>query len=266
MKKQICNVVCPILFGNRSAPETVEIKQVYGTAFYIGNNLFLTAGHCLSSVEENQFLGVGYPQPPRTDLGLIPFKHAETFEEHDVGIVETVQEVPHVEAQKWSLDIATALHDVWTAGYPHALDISDMGYVAQRAFKGYTVSHIPFKRLKGGGFIDAYELSFMTPKGISGAPVISFESATILGLMIGMKETGMDVCREFEATDDGKTTEYVWYRQMMHYGVAITSQAIAKIYSKKLGMTIETYLREQNLVIDSSPKDVNIAQQLGGKS
>jgi hypothetical protein len=266
MKRQICNVVCPILFGNRLAPKTVDIKQVYGTAFYIGNNLFLTAGHCLSSVEENQFLGVGYPQPPRTDLGLIPFKHAETFEDHDVGLVETVQEVPHVEAQKWSLDIATALHDVWTAGYPHALDISDMGYVAQRAFKGHTVSHIPFKRLKEGGFVDAYELSFMAPKGISGAPLISSESASILGLMIGMKETGMDVCREFEATDDGKTAEYVWYRQMMQYGVAITSRAIAKIHSEKLGMTIGTYLRQEGLVQEPLQEQDNKVDQFGVKS
>jgi len=70
MNKQICNVVCPILFGNRLNAETVEIKQVFGTAFYIGNKLFLTAGHCLSKLEEGQFLGVGYPQPPKTQLEL----------------------------------------------------------------------------------------------------------------------------------------------------------------------------------------------------
>jgi hypothetical protein len=252
MNKQICNLVCPILFGNRLNTETVEIKQVYGTAFYIGNNLFLTAGHCLSKIEEGQFLGVGYPQPPKTELGLVAFKDGETFDEHDVALVETVTDVPHIEIQNWSLDVVTALHDVWTAGYPHALDISDMGFVAQRAFKGHTVSHIPFKRLTMGGFMDAYELSFMAPKGISGAPVFSSGSTTILALMLGMKETGMDVCREFEATDDGKTAEFVYYRQMMHYGVAVTAQAIAKIHSKKLGMTIGEYLKQENLIDDPS--------------
>jgi hypothetical protein len=253
VNKLICNVVCPILFGDRLDSATVGIKQVFGTAFYIGNNLFLTAGHCLSKIEDGQFLGVGYPQPPKTDLGLVPFKDGETFEEHDVGLVETVREVPHVEAQKWRLDVVTALHDVWTVGYPHALDISDMGFVAQRAFKGHTVSHVSFKRLSGG-FLDAYELSFMAPKGISGAPVFSSDSATVLGLMLGMKETGMDVCREFEATDDGKTAEFVYYRQMMHYGIAVTAQSVAAIRSNKLGMTIGEYLKQQNLIADLSAK------------
>ena len=73
-------------------------------------------------------------------------------------------------------------------------------------------------------------------------------------MMLGMKETGMDVCREFEATDDGKTAEFVYYRQMMHYGVAITAQAIAKIHSKKLGMMIGGYLRQQGLINDLSRK------------
>ena len=132
MNKLICNLVCPILFGNRLNFEIAATKQVFGTAFYIGNNLFLTAGHCLSKVDENQFLGVGYPQPPSTDLGIVPFKDAETFEEHDVGLVETVREVPHIEAQRWSSEIVTALHDVWTAGFPHALDISDMGFIGAK--------------------------------------------------------------------------------------------------------------------------------------
>jgi V8-like Glu-specific endopeptidase len=248
MNKQICNMVCPIFFGNRLNLETVEIKQVYGTAFYIGNNLFLTAGHCLSKIEEGQFLGVGYPQPPKTELGLVAFKDCETFDEYDVALVETVRDVPHIEIQKWSLDVVTSLHDVWTAGYPHALDISDMGFVAQRAFKGHTVSHIPFKRLPKGGFVDAYELSFMTPKGISGAPVFSSDSTTIVAMILGMKQTGMEVCRESEATDDGKIAEFVYYHQIMYYGVAVTAQAIAKIHSKKLGRTIGEYLRQENLI------------------
>jgi V8-like Glu-specific endopeptidase len=248
MNKQICNMVCPILFGNRLNSETVEIKQVYGTAFYIGNNLFLTAGHCLSKIKERQFLGVGYPQPSKTELGLVAFKYGETFDEYDVALVETDRDVPHIEIQKWSLDVVTSLHDVWTAGYPHALDISDMGFVAQRAFKGHTVSHIPFKRLPKGGFVDAYELSFMVPKGISGAPVFSSGSTTILGMILGMKETGMEVCREFEASDDGKIAEFVYSRQIMYYGVAVTAQAIAKIHSKKLGSTIGEYLKQENLI------------------
>jgi hypothetical protein len=42
--------------------------------------------------------------------------------------------------------------------------------------------------------------------------------------------------------------------QMMHYGVAVTAQAIAKIHSKKLGMTIGEYLKQENLIDDPSAK------------
>ncbi len=250
-RRMLCNLVCPLIVGNRLDERNTEVKQIVGTAFSLGNNYLLTAGHCLPDLSENQVFGLGYPQPGRHELGIVQVKRAEHFETHDLALLESAAPVPYLEVQKWSQQVATALAEVWSAGYPHALDIAEMGFVAQRAFKGHIVSHLPHGRLADGSFLEVYELSFIAPKGISGAPLfLQGEIPLVAGVMLGTRQTDMEITREFEASDDGRTAEFHWYIQRMHYGMALTSEALIKLRSDTLNMTIKEYLQSQGLLAD----------------
>jgi hypothetical protein len=244
-RKLIANLVCPLVGGRLLDAHTTTVRCIYGTTFPIGGPYFLTARHCVPDHASNVVYGIGYPEPEEHRLGIVRVVSAEPFDQHDVALLVAGAAVPHVQVQEWSLAVATGLADVWAAGYPHALDIADKGFIAQRAFKGHVVSHVPHERLSDGKFIDVYELSFMVPKGLSGAPLfLQGDPPLIAGLMLGMRQTDMEVLREVEATDDNKTVEFVYYVQRMHYGMAITSTAIADIHSDTLGKTIGEYLRE----------------------
>lgn len=250
-RKMFANLVCPLIVGKPLGSDSLHVVGIVGTAFPIGDRLFLTARHCVPEPGPDLVYGLGYPMPGRHDIGIVRVAEAEPFDTHDVALLTTGVPVPSVEVQKWSLAVAAGLADVWAAGYPHAMDIADMGYIAQRAFKGHTVSHIPRERLSEGKFLDVYELSFMIPKGLSGAPLfLQGKAPQVLGIVLGMRQTDMEIIREVEATDDNKTVEFVYYIQRMHYGIAITSPTIAGLHSDKLGKTIGEFLREQNLVAD----------------
>jgi hypothetical protein len=248
-QKLIANLVCPLVGGRPLDEHTTALKCIYGTAFPIGGPHFLTARHCVPDPAPDLVYGIGYPAPEKHGLGIVRVVSAEPFDQHDMALLVAGAPVPHVEVQKWSLPVATALADVWATGYPHALDIADMGFIAQRAFKGHIVSHVPHQRIGEGKFIDVYELSFMVPKGLSGAPLfLQGDAPLVAGLMLGMRQTDMEVLREVEATDDKKTVEIVYYVQRMHYGMAITSATIADIHSGTLGKKIGAYLQENGLV------------------
>lgn len=253
-KRLICEVVCPIVRGIRLDAQTIDIKQIDGTAFCLADNLYLTAAHCIPrDLKEPDCIGLGFPQPPKTDIGIVPFVHAETWDEADIALVEVAGPVPKSAPVKWEFDTVTALHNVWTSGYPHAMDIATLGFIAQRAFKGYTVSHIPFHRIGQNGFYEAYELSFKVPMGLSGSPLFSNESGNpVIGIIIANKETGLEVIEEEEATDDGKTVEFVYYKQKAQYGVAISSSEIGKWKPQRLGMTIDEFVRKRGLVTEKS--------------
>lgn len=248
-KRLICEVVCPIVRGVRLDEQMIRVTQIEGTAFCLSAHFYLTAAHCIPrDLKESERIGLGFPQPPKTDIGIVPFVHAETWDEADIALVEVATPAPKSAAMKWRFDTATALHDVWTAGYPHAMDISGLGYIAQRAFKGHTVSHIPFQRIGQDGYFEAYELSFKAPMGLSGSPLFSAgDESPVIGIIIANKETGLEVIEEEEATDDGKTVEFVYYKQKAQYGVAISSVEIGKLHSTRLGMTIHEFVRKNGL-------------------
>jgi hypothetical protein len=249
----LCSLVCPVILGNRLDETSTSVKQILGTAFALGDNFYLTAGHCLPERKENEVFGLGYPLPESHGLGIVLVRQAEYFESHDLALLEAAMPVPFIKPQVWSFGNMNVLTEVWTAGYPHGLDssIAEMGFVAQRAFKGHTVSHLPHKRLPDGSFLDVYELSFMAPKGISGAPLfLQSPEWFVVGVVLGMKQTDTNVVREIEATDEGKTVEFHWYVQRMTYGFAVTSKSLAPLHSGMLNMTIGDYIRSKNLVVD----------------
>lgn len=253
-KRLICEVVCPIVRGTRLDAQTIRVIQIDGTAFCLADNLYLTAAHCIPrDLKEPDFIGLGFPQPPKTDIGIVPFVHAETWDEADIALVEVAHPVPKSAPVKWRFDTVTALHDVWTAGYPHAMDIAELGFISQRAFKGYTVSHLPFQRIGEEKYHEAYELSFKAPMGLSGAPLVSREKGDpVIGIMIANRQTGLTVLDEEEGTDDGEKKEIYYYKQVEHYGVAVSSGEIGKWRPKRLGMTIEDFVRERGLLPEKS--------------
>lgn len=252
-KRLICETACPIVRGIRLNEQMIDVKQIEGTAFCLGENYYLTAAHCIPrDLNEPNCIGLGFPQPPNTDIGIVPFVHAETWDEADIALVEVASPVPHSASVKWRFDTVTALHDVWTAGYPHALDIADLGFISQRAFKGYTVSHIPFRRIGQEQFHEAYELSFKAPMGLSGAPLISKEqNDPVIGMVIANRKTGLTLLEEEEITEDGLRKEVYQYMQVEHYGVAVSSREIGKWRPDRLGMTIENFVRERGLAIET---------------
>jgi hypothetical protein len=96
-------------------------RNVYGTAFSIGDNCFLTAGHSIeSALSENDVLAVGFIDG-KSYFAAETLDH-EVISEFDPGIIKTIADVSRAKQHPWQLEPLASLIDVGARGYPYALD------------------------------------------------------------------------------------------------------------------------------------------------
>jgi hypothetical protein len=138
------------------------------------------------------------------------------------------------------------LHDVWSAGYPFALN-TETGYFYVRAFRGHIVGEGAFQDLRGNPGI--YELSFHCPRGLSGAPLVSGrdDQQQLVGVVIGNKSTSMTVFRRTETEKEGATVRELIQDEVMHIGVAIKARSVFAVRFGSLGCTIGEWLSRHGL-------------------
>jgi len=66
---------------------SLQIKEIHGTASYIGNKKFITAGHTIKFARDNGLLAIGHPDG-NNDVVLLFSQGEEIKEEFDIGIIE----------------------------------------------------------------------------------------------------------------------------------------------------------------------------------
>jgi hypothetical protein len=122
--------------------------QEYGTASYIGNEVFITAAHSLVAPQDGGTIRVGLPVLQTSEFTtatrFVGVSEAESHEEWDVGLMRINQDItkyyPMVAALNWYLGPApysNVLTDVFAAGFAHGLNtMEDFNAHTSRVYKG----------------------------------------------------------------------------------------------------------------------------------
>ena len=228
--------------------ENNEIKNLFGTAFSIGNDYFLTAGHVLNGIKQHEKFTLGFQ-----NLGIYDFvqiEESELFENIDIGIIKcesTFQLKPY----KWSLKNCPSLTKVISLGFPHGYD-SKHNEINSTCFDGYISARLlHFRTFTGDPSV--YQLSFQVPRDLSGAPLFlnkGSDDLVVNGIIVGNNTVEIPVFASREVVNDGTKEIFYEKSEAMHSGIAITAEVISKQASHLLEMNIGDYLYANGLVID----------------
>ena len=236
-----CAYLLPVVGVKQSPTGPPAVTEVYGTAFSIGQQFWLTAGHVARSAAANDYAALGVPSGTRLDLR--PLVSHEVHNPLDLALLES----PRIDMAplSWSVSPQVMLAPVLSVGFPYALNRSEQ-LISIRGFRGHIVSAEVFPFLAGRPL--AYELSFQCPRGLSGAPLI-IESTTlhVVGLIIGNAATQMLVFTDREVLAEGQTTIVERY-ESLQFGIALQAQPILNTRFDRLGRTVEEHLSECGLL------------------
>ena len=227
------------LVGLNENPETkrYDIKEIYGTAFYISNGFYLSAGHSIKNAIQCEKYGIAHKALDgkyKISFGI----DNEVFDNKDIGIIKTEHEFPSTKVLKWDFDFPDKLSDVIAIGYPYGLNpIQNM--IKCRGFKGYITSVCKFWRFPDAPAV--FELSFQCPRGLSGSPLLLRNSNKIIGVVIGNEQTEMEIYREKETIIEKIEQTYI-RTEYFTYGIAISAKEIGEIRSTMLNSLISEYL------------------------
>lgn len=142
----------------------------YGTAFCLAPDVFLTAAHVFRGAAADCDVALARLTPER--LQVQPVQDSEVFDDIDLAILAC----PNLEAEILPFQFRALgfLNDVFSMGFAFGFEATgnpDAPYVYQlRAFKGYIVNRRGLTNLRG--VPPGYELSFVPPVGLSGAPLV----------------------------------------------------------------------------------------------
>jgi hypothetical protein len=245
VKVSAFDYVFPVIGGDRSntRPGWTMLRNVFGTAFSLGGNTFLTAGHVIKAATAHESFDICLIEDGAWGARKI-IRH-EVLEDLDAGFFEA--NVPGAKALRWSDTELSMLDSVAAVGFPYALEITQ-AKLNVRAFRGEIVSTRTWDGLSAKPQI--YELSFQCPRGLSGAPLwISGNPPAVVGFIIGNSIIEMIIHSEKEESlDGGKTTIYE-KTESLRLGIAIQAQAILDRHSEILGTTLREHLHRTNLII-----------------
>jgi hypothetical protein len=215
-------LVFPIT-GTDSATGQAVKPLVYGTAFCVGDGVFLTAGHVIHNVQSDG--GAVTLLDLTNDRGAVGHfaTDVETVAGCDLGIVAC--DVPAIGILEWQESPLSFLTDVSAIGYPYAVTLNEeplQWRVTLRGFKGSIITRTRLWSLPDEHI--GYEVSVPFPKGLSGAPVLVHAGAVPLLRLAGIVLGRGHVEIEDEVTE---------------YGNAIDIMSIAAVHSRILGGTIK---------------------------
>lgn len=150
--------------GGLESPRPV----IYGTAFPIAPGLFVTAGHVADDARADGMIGLAHIGPE----GGVRVSSVPDYEVFS-GIDLAVMSCPDLSGlPAMPLDFnhqLTLLDPAYAIGYPWSLD-PEWVTVVPRGFRGHVVTRRETYQLPAQP--PGYELSFLTPKGMSGAPLV----------------------------------------------------------------------------------------------
>jgi len=240
--------VFPVIGGCYKNNKDFIAKDIFGTCFSISNDVFLTAGHVLEGIEE-EHLSVSIGKKVNKKFIHYSASKYEIFPNFDLAIIKVSSKMKDAKQFNWELEELALLDEIRTVGFPYALDFKS-GRIDVRAFMGYVVNASGFGRLQASP--RSYELSFISPKGLSGAPL--FRSSKMFpplkGYVIGNSHIKIPILNEEEVEKEGgkNITKIIESYEQSSFGIAIQVDSILNIESEILGNSIFDFIEANKLI------------------
>ena len=161
------SVNCAVLAGRENKEERVfELNYgvFHGTAFCLAPNLFLTAAHVFRQARGDGEVAVARLTPG--NFHGVVVQDSELFDDIDLALLNCPGLL--AEILPFNFVSQTFLVDVFAMGFAFGLEPPVFHL---RAFKGHVVNRRALGNLQG--FPPGYEISFVPPPGLSGAPLLT---------------------------------------------------------------------------------------------
>jgi hypothetical protein len=160
-------VNCAVLAGRSNLQERVldlNYGLFYGTAFCLAPNLFLTAAHVFQGAHSDGEVTV-FRLTPGNFHG-VTVQDFEVFADIDLALMHC----PGLQAEILPFNFTPLgfLDDIFAMGFPFGLEPPNFHL---RAFKGYIINRRGLTTSPDAA--PAYEVSFVPPPGLSGAPLLT---------------------------------------------------------------------------------------------
>jgi hypothetical protein len=231
MTIDIHDYLFPIL-GGKGTELDFEPLNILGTASCFYGNKYVTAGHSMNAAQTYESAYMGLIDKRTEQIYYVPLNDIDIHEDIDLATFE----IPHgIENMSFKIgtDKLEMLSDVLACGFPHGLDL-EYRILRNRAFKGYIINYGPFYQFPRRP--NCYELSFVCPRGISGAPLLQFDTDylqyLIYGYVIGNSNSEITVFKETEKTDDGSVKTIYEKTESTKFGIAIQVDELLKKLDK----------------------------------
>ena len=250
----------PICRVEQEQQENYRIKgEILGTCFAIGNTHLITAAHVISDLTAIQSnAGVMLLNPEGQSFHIAPIIATEILHA-DIGIlqIEPKQGKLWFGRARWRGTPLSEFERIRAFGYPYGLHtVGDRQQIVLRSFEGHTVVHLREYLPLGmsGDPFSVYELSFATPRGLSGAPLCTFtdNNVRVHGVVIGNSQSSMLVFQSSEKSTekDGERTEttIVERYESLSLGIAVDMLTIKELKSGLLGSTVGAFLTTNELL------------------
>lgn len=236
------------VIGGGTREGGINMNELYGTCSYIKNNLFITAGHTVKNALEENVFGIAQLKIPGKFWNFIPVVDHYIIEDLDLAIIKTNTLKFEPIAVKIDPGPLSLLDSIWTGGFPHGYDRSNIRIV-NRALKGSIVSAGPLMAFPS--MPQSYELSFNCPIGISGAPILSTcprGKECVFGYIVGNSQVDL-IVNEYTEKETSTGKEKI-YKQMntTQFGIAISTSEVLIRESSLLHGPAEVYFSENGLL------------------
>jgi hypothetical protein len=230
----------PVLSYNE---EKGQVRQVYGTAFKLLQNTFMTTGHSVEAAQSERPFGIGTPLEVRGRVWIMPATAAEIIPEYDLGLIRVDEpDDSRINALPWTMTAIGGGDYVMSGGYAMGLDLAEHTLTC-RSFRGNVVADLYKVTLLAGNPV-YYELSFAAPVGLSGAPVMDI-NRNVVGYIIGNRQSGMETIVSREVSSDGAKEETFTRWEGISYGLAVSCHSLKDVKSELLGMSIGEFIQSR---------------------
>lgn len=178
--------ILAIFRGARDGNGAFVPTDFVGTGFLISADLLMTCRHVVSSegtyIAASRNPGGGYGYHTLTEITPSP-------DGHDLAIAKIDPPAP----PPFSLSLAPMApaigEDVWTYGYPFTINLgteteAPRFQLAGRYMQSYITRIIHLSHM-GHENIPTIEIGMAAPQGLSGAPIVRFQSREVVGVVYG---------------------------------------------------------------------------------
>lgn len=242
-------VAVPASDGDAYRPQ----GEVCGSAFALGGDYMLTAQHVLAEASAGgDEVVVGL----QTDGFLKAARVVESEQLHaEIALlrVEFVVEGSDkwFNRLRWREGPLHTFEAVRVLGYAYGIHrVDNRESLVVRGFEGRVVSGLrEFKPVGWPGLpFPVYELSFLAPRGLSGAPLLSSGTEFVHGVVIGNSQSRMLVFRSEERVREGDAAATVEQHEAMTLGIAVQASTVLAQTSRLLGKSIREHLADHALL------------------